>query len=92
MESTTLERALHQQCPECGNSIRAARSEAGFSFGLLDRELWQWFISGGNTKVKEITRRETENLGVEDFYLYYLCCFYSDYELELRTKLVKEKG
>ena len=80
MTEKALERVLHYKCPEWNNSIRSARSEADFSFDLLDRELWGWLVSGGHEKVKEITDRETRNLGVEQFFEYYLCCFYSDYE------------
>lgn len=71
---------MHYKCPEWGDSVRSARSEAGFSFELQEHELWEWLVSGGYDKVKEIADREVKKLGVEEFIDYYLCCFYSDYE------------
>ena len=53
----------------------------GFSFDPSDKELWEWLVSGGHTRVREIAASETQRLGAEEFYEYYLCCFYSRYEL-----------
>lgn len=80
MAKTALERVSHYKCPEWNDSIRSARSEVGFSFDLQNQALWEWLVSGGHTSVREITDRETRNLNVEEFFEYYLCCFYSDYE------------
>jgi len=81
MAETILERVLHYKCPEWGDSVRAARSAVGFRFDLADEQLWQWLVSGGHVSVKELAGREVQRLGTEEFYEYYLCCFYSDYEL-----------
>jgi len=81
MADTTLERVLHQKCPEWDNSIRAARSACGFSFKLSDGEIWEWLVSGGHARVRKVATTEVQKLRVEEFYEYYLCCFYSDYEL-----------
>ena len=80
MAEIALERVLHYKYPEWGDSVRSARSEAVFSFELREHELWEWLVSGGHEKVKEIADREVKKLGVEEFIDYYLCCFYSDYE------------
>lgn len=80
MAEKALENVLHYKCPEWNESIRSARSEVGFSFDLRGRQLWEWLVSGGHTKVLEVTGREVTKLGVDEFYEYYLCCFYSDYE------------
>jgi len=85
MASTALERVLHQKCPEWGDSVRTARSAVGFSFKLSDGEIWQWLVSGGHARVREVAVTEVRKLGVEEFYDYYLCCFYSDYELSSGT-------
>ena len=79
MAEKALENVLHYKCPEWNGSIRSAQSEVGFSFDLRGRELWEWLVSGGHAKVLEVTGREVTKLGVEEFYKYYLCCFYSDY-------------
>ena len=80
MAEKALENVLHYKCPEWNGSIRSARAEVGFSFDLRGRQLWEWLVSGGHTKVLEVTGREVTKLGTEEFYKYYLCCFYSDYE------------
>jgi hypothetical protein len=80
MAETAIERVLHYKCPEWGDSIRSTRAEVGFSFELPDDRLWQWLVSGGHEKVKEVASREVTKLGVDEFITYYLCCFYSDYE------------
>lgn len=80
MAEKALEDVLHYKCPEWNGSVRSARAEVGFSFELRGHELWEWLVSGGHTKVLEVTGREITKLGAEEFYDYYLCCFYSDYE------------
>ncbi len=80
MAETAIERILHYKCPEWGDSVRSARPEVGFSFELNDDDLWEWLISGGNEKVKEVANREVMKLEVDEFKDYYLCCFYSNYE------------
>lgn len=85
MASTALERVLHYKCQEWSDSIRTARSAVGFFFDLSDEELWQWLVSGGHARVREIAAREVRRLGTEEFYEYYLCCFYSRYELPSGT-------
>jgi hypothetical protein len=76
----TLERILHEKFPEWCDSIRAARTEAGFNFTMRDQALWQWIVSGGHLKAQEIAAREVKALGLEEFYRYYICCLYSYYE------------
>lgn len=80
MAETALEHVLHYECPEWNDSIRSARSEVGFSFDLREHELWGWLVSGVHMKVRAIADKETRKLNVEEFYEYYLCCFYSNYE------------
>jgi len=81
MASTALERVLHEQCTEWGRSITDARAAVGFSFEMSDEKRWKWLASGDHAKTEGIAEKEVRRLGVEDFYTYYLSCFYSKYKL-----------
>jgi hypothetical protein len=62
MRKETLQNLLHQFFPEWDESVLKNRKELGFSFDLDERQCWDWFASGNHTDVRQLTRREMENL------------------------------
>ncbi len=80
MKKETLQNLLHRFSPEWDESIFKNRKELGFSFDLDERQCWDWFASGKHIDVRQLARREVENLRLPaQLAEYWICCFYSNY-------------
>ena len=80
MKKETLQNLLHQFFPKWDESIIKGRKELSFSFDLDGRQCWDWFVSGKHMDVRQLARREVENLRFPaQLAEYWVCCFYSNY-------------
>jgi hypothetical protein len=94
MKKETLQNLLHRFFPKWDESILKNSQELGFSFDLDGRQCWDWFASGKHIDVRQLARREVENLRLPaELAEYWVCCFYSKYhEPNSIIDLTKIKG